>query len=157
MTDVNEDTTNDERTQRTEDEASRYHRSHRSPTIVSSGSSLDSLMMDFPGADVLEGMSDALDDSEIGDSNRGEFAAAETLQVVMPSNVVSSGPLHGQQQSQINASALPVERLESSDHRVLSTSASVIATSSNVPEFLYQLTKMLAQDNREVIEWSNGT
>ena len=26
-----------------------------------------------------------------------------------------------------------------------------------VPEFLYQLTKMLTDNNREVIEWSNGT
>lgn len=26
-----------------------------------------------------------------------------------------------------------------------------------VPEFLYQLTKMLTDNNKEVIEWSNGT
>lgn len=30
------------------------------------------------------------------------------------------------------------------------------APGSSVPEFLYQLTKMLTEDNREVIEWSNG-
>ena len=27
---------------------------------------------------------------------------------------------------------------------------------NTVAEFLYQLTKMLTDDNREVIEWSNG-
>lgn len=31
------------------------------------------------------------------------------------------------------------------------------SAANSVPEFLYQLTKMLTDDNREVIEWSNGT
>lgn len=30
------------------------------------------------------------------------------------------------------------------------------ATGNSIPEFLYQLTKMLTDDNREIIEWSNG-
>jgi hypothetical protein len=30
-------------------------------------------------------------------------------------------------------------------------------TGNSVPEFLYQLTKMLTEDNRDIIEWSNGT
>ena len=29
-------------------------------------------------------------------------------------------------------------------------------TTNTVPEFLYQLTKMLTDNNREIIEWSNG-
>ena len=28
---------------------------------------------------------------------------------------------------------------------------------TTVPEFLYQLTKMLTDDNKDVIEWANGT
>jgi hypothetical protein len=31
-----------------------------------------------------------------------------------------------------------------------------VASSDTVPEFLYQLTKMLSDSNREVIEWSHG-
>jgi hypothetical protein len=30
-------------------------------------------------------------------------------------------------------------------------------TNTSVPEFLFQLTRMLSDDNRKVIEWSNGT
>lgn len=33
---------------------------------------------------------------------------------------------------------------------------SVAPTTNAVPEFLYQLTKMLTDNNREIIEWSNG-
>jgi hypothetical protein len=40
-----------------------------------------------------------------------------------------------------------------------STLVSVVSgtTNTSVPEFLFQLTRMLSDDNREVIEWSNGT
>lgn len=31
------------------------------------------------------------------------------------------------------------------------------STGNSVPEFLYQLTKMLTDDNRDIIEWSDGT
>jgi hypothetical protein len=31
------------------------------------------------------------------------------------------------------------------------------AGGNSIPEFLYQLTKMLTDDNREIIEWSKGT
>merc|ERR1712232_1075128 len=33
---------------------------------------------------------------------------------------------------------------------------SVASANNTVAEFLYQLTKMLTDDNREVIEWANG-
>lgn len=33
---------------------------------------------------------------------------------------------------------------------------SALPTTNTVPEFLYQLTKMLSDHNRDVIEWSNG-
>ena len=29
-------------------------------------------------------------------------------------------------------------------------------TTNTVPEFLYQLTKMLTDNNRDIIEWSKG-
>lgn len=34
---------------------------------------------------------------------------------------------------------------------------STAAANASIPEFLYQLTRMLTDDNREIIEWSNGT
>ena len=34
---------------------------------------------------------------------------------------------------------------------------SVVPSTNTVPEFLYQLTKMLTDNNRDIIEWSNGT
>jgi hypothetical protein len=156
MSNINEGNTNVERN---EDEANRWHRTQRSPTIVSSGSSLDSFLMDFQGgADFLDGMNVALDSSDISDGNRDELLFDETSQLVMQINTVSSSSLLDQQNTYVNASASHVmQRVASSDQHVLPTSSSVAAASSNVPEFLYQLTKMLAQDNREVIEWSNGT
>ncbi len=33
---------------------------------------------------------------------------------------------------------------------------SVVPNNNTVPEFLYQLTKMLTDNNRDIIEWSNG-
>ena len=42
----------------------------------------------------------------------------------------------------------------------VSTEAGVMAedeaAASSVPEFLYQLTRMLTDDNKKIIEWSNG-
>jgi hypothetical protein len=38
----------------------------------------------------------------------------------------------------------------------LVAAGAIIPTHNTVAEFLYQLTKMLTDNNREVIEWSNG-
>ena len=38
----------------------------------------------------------------------------------------------------------------------VSDGTGALVTNTTVPEFLYQLTKMLTDDNREIIEWSNG-
>ena len=35
-------------------------------------------------------------------------------------------------------------------------STSPLPNTNTVPEFLYQLTKMLTDNNRDIIEWSNG-
>ena len=46
------------------------------------------------------------------------------------------------------------------NHLHISPSTGVVvpamASTNTVPEFLYQLTKMLTDNNRDVIEWSNG-
>ena len=95
--------------------------------------------MDFTvSADFLDDVNDAFDSNSLCDSNRGEGVVDETSHYAMPSNTVSLNSL---------------QSVVSSDLHMSSASAVV---NSSVPEFLYQLTKMLAQDNREVIEWSNG-
>lgn len=150
MSNINVGNASDEGNKRTEDEANCRHRGHRSPTIVSSGSSLDSFLMDFQGGvDFLDGVNEALDRNEICDGNRDELEIDNPSQFAMPTNTVYSGSLHDKQERN--------QRFASSDQHVLSAPSSAVASSSNVPEFLYQLTKMLSQDNREVIEWSNGT
>jgi hypothetical protein len=37
------------------------------------------------------------------------------------------------------------------------TGIQTVPATSAVPEFLYQLTKMLTDNNRDIIEWSSGT
>lgn len=49
-----------------------------------------------------------------------------------------------------NVTMFPAEQL---GNRVTST----VACTNSTPEFLYQLTKMLTDDNRDIIEWTNGT
>jgi hypothetical protein len=39
----------------------------------------------------------------------------------------------------------------------LSSAAAAANNNNTVAEFLYQLSKMLSDDNRDIIEWSNGT
>jgi hypothetical protein len=52
---------------------------------------------------------------------------------------------------------------ESAIHRIPSVMSDITApaapalNSNSVPEFLYQLTKMLTENNKDVIEWSHGT
>ena len=160
MSNINEGNANDKGTKGTEDEANPRHRSHRSPTIVSSGSSLDSFLMDFQaGADFLDGINEALDRNEIGDGNREELEIDDPSQLAMHISTVSSGTLHDRKKIYTNASSPHdvLQRVASFEQHAQSAPSSVVAASSNVPEFLYQLTKMLTQDNREVIEWSNGT
>jgi len=54
---------------------------------------------------------------------------------------------------------LDTKRLDKSPNKrqfVYQAAATTVAANSSVPEFLYQLTKMLTDDNREIIEWSDG-
>jgi hypothetical protein len=57
------------------------------------------------------------------------------------------------------AEAMPSRRVERQGETSLSVArlpSAPAPTSTSVPEFLYQLTKMLTENNSDVIEWSHG-
>jgi hypothetical protein len=66
---------------------------------------------------------------------------------------------HQHQQQQNDAAAQQHHLLIQAAPPHSGTLVSVVSgtTNTSVPEFLFQLTRMLTEDNREVIEWSNGT
>lgn len=141
---------------------------HRRPTLVSSASSLDSFLMDLPGApDLFDSMQNALqndDDEDTIDDTHSADNPTGTTQFMIPSNTVSSSSLHDHQQQRSylaphDALQLPNATMTSaSDYpqQVPPAPAPAVAVNNTVPEFLYQLTKMLTHDNKEIIEWSNG-
>jgi hypothetical protein len=68
----------------------------------------------------------------------------QQLQPILPSHLTSStAPLMGQTTMRLSPTT-----------RVVVPAASAVNT---VPEFLCSLTKMLTDNNRDTIEWSNGT
>jgi hypothetical protein len=65
----------------------------------------------------------------------------------------------GQYQQQSDAAAQQHHLLIQAAPPHSGTLVSVVSgtTNTSVPEFLFQLTRMLTENNQEVIEWSNGT
>jgi hypothetical protein len=56
-----------------------------------------------------------------------------------------------------NTNPLPtVETMTPNTNIVTDETVAQIVSNNSVPEFLYQLTKMLTDDHRDIIEWSNG-
>jgi hypothetical protein len=75
-------------------------------------------------------------------------------------NLQFSQPTHGLS-SIANPSTSSISLVPRPNQLHISPSTGVMVPSSvpstnTVPEFLYQLTKMLTENNRDVIEWSNG-
>ena len=75
-----------------------------------------------------------------------------------PSNITPpTYPPNGSTQSATYPSPLSlVPRPEHVPAPPPATTSVHTATTNTVPEFLYQLTKMLTDNNRDTIEWSNG-
>jgi hypothetical protein len=127
---------------------------HSRPVAVSSTSSLETFAASIPVS---------IDDFDIR-SNQVPLSPEESLtsappQAVpsmnenLPASAVSSipDPLSSQ------ASQAPVPIMPSTSAQAIRPSqASTASGGSSVAEFLYQLTKMLTDDNSEIIEWSNG-
>jgi hypothetical protein len=130
------------------------------PTAVSSTSSLDSWFTLMAGGDngtvsseLTQNATEQVKASH--DSNTNPHAESTT--VISPAiNQLLQAPLTG---------ALPHMMLPPNQMPTYPTSRSAAVAlaatgtsgGNSIPEFLYQLTKMLTDDNKEIIEWSKGT
>jgi hypothetical protein len=61
-----------------------------------------------------------------------------------------------QQNQPLNTGIVPLTIESSSSNPISDEAVAQIVSNSSVPEFLYQLTKMLTDDHRDIIEWSNA-
>lgn len=146
----------------TEEENTGYPR----PVAISSTSSLDSFATSYTQANIdnSSSRSNAAVIKEESSSAIKQDNQQEIVQRQPPcptsnnSTVVSSRPSLIPFPLSSSPSATPVPIMPS--HPSFATSASnsnkVPASNNTVAEFLYQLTKMLTDDNREIIEWNNG-
>jgi len=171
MSNINNDSSNNSGNSTAVDADANTLRNHRRPTLVSSASSLDSILaMELPdSADLFDGMDSAFRNDDTIDEDDNIFprenGMGSTSQLLMPaSNSVSSSSLNDQQhQMQLQlptvlASAADLQQQQGQFvHPRAAAPAPAVAMNNTVPEFLYQLTKMLTPDNKEIIEWSNGT
>jgi hypothetical protein len=130
------------------------------PTAVSSTSSLDSWFTQMAGGDSGTVSSEPTQNA----AGQVKFSydshtnpQAESTTVISPHiNQLLQAPLTG---------GLPHMMLPPNQMPMYPTSRSAAvalagtgtAGGNSIPEFLYQLTKMLTDDNREIIEWSKGT
>jgi len=140
--------------------------SHR-PIAVSSMSSLDSLI-DAALDNKTDTLSDDYEQMQVPDSN---VVSSSTLSSIGASPTLTSSTAPGKEVStsanttSVNSSAPTGMMLSASVPLVPAASARAPAAtqapaapnSNTVAEFLFQLSKMLTDDNKEIIEWSNGT
>lgn len=108
------------------------------PKQVSSSSSLDSCAINAQTGGVSQAVS-------IHTSSDGE-------QVVAHHDTSSQSTLSTKQSIPSQPLLLPAAQAMPT----ATTGPATIALNGSVPEFLFQLMKMLTDDNREIIEWSNG-
>jgi hypothetical protein len=126
------------------------------PTAVSSTSSLDSWFTQMAGGDNGILSSDATGQVKASHDSYTNPHAESTTVISPAINQLLQAPLTG---------ALPHMMLPPNQMPMFPTSRSAAvalagtgtAGGNSIPEFLYQLTKMLTDDNREIIEWSKGT
>jgi hypothetical protein len=130
------------------------------PIAVSSTSSLDSWFTEMAGGDSGTVSSEPTHNTteEVKLSNDPHTKPqADSTSVISPAiNQLLQAPLTG---------ALPHMMLPPNQMPMFPTSriaaialaGTGTAAGNSIPEFLYQLTKMLTDDNREIIEWSKGT
>ncbi len=57
---------------------------------------------------------------------------------------------------QFNSTMMPIVPQQTPSNTISDEAVAQIVSNTSVPEFLYQLTKMLTDDHRDIIEWSNA-
>ena len=128
------------------------------PSHVSSASSLDSFLMDLPEpSDFSVGNMLRLEngfDDETADSDIMKVAmrAYDPVPLQPEATIVPA-----QQQPPLVSTSLMMPETRMESLQLVPEPTSTVAVNNSIPEFLYQLIKMLTEDNRDVIEWTNGT
>ena len=130
------------------------------PVAVSSTSSLDSIFMGLSGNNEQQSKIATCDNNNTGHDAQQDSTSLEAQSAPPASNssVISpSETLPGSVPGLVPSMMLP----PNAQAAALPTTTGVPMTGSapnhSIPEFLYQLTKMLTDDNKAIIEWSNGT
>lgn len=137
----------------------------RRPVTVSSMSSLDSSASFLDAAfDKSTGDHDQMPvpgNNVVSSSTLSSIGASPTLTGISEKEVTSAnnsndssvptGMLLSAPYSAAPAATLPAPVASAPPH-----AASAAPNTNTVAEFLFQLSKMLTDDNREIIEWSNG-
>jgi hypothetical protein len=132
------------------------------PTAVSSTSSLDSWFTQMAGGDIGTVSSDRTQHAA-GKMNASYDShtnpQAESTTVISPHiNQLFQAPLTGAlPHMMLPPNQMPMYPTSRSAAVALAGTGTGTAGGNSIPEFLYQLTKMLTDDNREIIEWSKGT
>ena len=135
-----------------------------------------STALNHPSTNAVIPSSTEADESSVNRSNSQISAAASgRIMVGTPDqcSTSSNSNIHFgdtsncilEQQTQIQPSSIPLAAQSpprTGSMQISPSTGVVVASSTNtantntVPEFLYQLTKMLTDNNRDIIEWSNG-
>jgi hypothetical protein len=130
---------------------------------VSSASSLDSFLMELPapaafGLDMqaaserdeqyYDPTGNSIQDEEYKESHDDDMITNDAAEI--------SEHLLDDDDDDLQAQHMELLAPPSTE-MMLSAPQTAVAVNSNTPEFLYQLTRMLTEDNSDVIEWSNGT
>jgi hypothetical protein len=130
-------------------------------TTVSSTSSLDTWFIGMTGGH--EAVSSEPSQSTTGHLKPSYDPTASSKPQTMPQAIISSviSPAINQFLQAPLPAGLPHMMLPPNQIPMFPTVGDAVAGlrtagGNSVPEFLYQLTKMLTDDNREIIEWSKG-
>lgn len=129
----------------------------RPPVQVSSSSSLDSFLIDLPAASVSDVLALHMNTNGFeNDDMTDESHKVDTSELFRaPVEVTSAALAPALYEPPLGRGGLHAAMLPQSHGTMVSVAAASVVTNS-VPEFLYQLTKMLTDNNKDVIEWSNG-
>ena len=120
------------------------------PVPVSSQSSLDSFMMELPSSD--SGI-DSTIPTTLNDLNSATATAAAVASASMTAPAQAPAPVLLPRNPHLEEGGASFFGIQQNS---IVPAPALPPPTSSVPEFLYQLTKMLTDDNREKIEWSNG-
>ena len=130
-------------------------------------SSSTSTALNHPSTNAVIPSSTEAGESSVNRSNSQISAAASARTIVGTPNIQFGDTSNCilEQQTQIQPSSIPLAAQSpprTGSMQISPSTGVVVASSTNtanantVPEFLYQLTKMLTDNNRDIIEWSNG-